>query len=75
MVIENCPQCRGKNLYQSKSPISDAGPLLLPGLGANLFSSPTFDVVVCQDCGLTRLFATSEAREKLSISKKWVRTS
>jgi hypothetical protein len=30
-----------------------------------------FSLVVCRDCGLTRFFASSEARAKLKESGKW----
>lgn len=47
-------------------------PNYLPGLGG-IFISGKFDVVVCQDCGLTRFFAPMEACAKLQKSDKWER--
>jgi predicted nucleic-acid-binding Zn-ribbon protein len=33
--------------------------------------SARFTLVVCRDCGLTRFFASPEARAKLKESSKW----
>ena len=38
---------------------------------SSLYSSGGVSVVACKDCGLTRFFAASEARAKLSQSDKW----
>jgi predicted nucleic-acid-binding Zn-ribbon protein len=67
-----CPNCRGTSLYQRKdvSAGGSHGPDFLPGLGRLVFSAK-FVVVVCRDCGLTRLYAQPEARAKLRDSKKW----
>ena len=73
MKTRECPECGGRNLFQSK--ISAGGgyaPNYLQGLGS-FWQAPKFDVVVCQDCGLTRHFAPDEARRKLSESSKWNR--
>jgi hypothetical protein len=43
---------------------SGHGPYLLAGLGG-FFHFAEFNVVVCADCGLTRLFAEPEARDDL----------
>ena len=68
-----CPECNGKNLYRSV-PLSSGidGFNLLPGLG-KFSSSANFTAVVCTDCGLTRLFATSEALKQISGSDSWRR--
>lgn len=69
-----CPHCGGTSLFRS-SEISAGGghaPDYLPGLG-KLLASEKFVLVVCQDCGLTRFFARSEARAKLPQAKKWKR--
>jgi predicted nucleic-acid-binding Zn-ribbon protein len=74
MKSRECPDCGGRNLYRSE--ISAGGghaPNYLQGLGG-FFLAPKFEVVVCQDCGLTRFYAPDEARRKLSESKKWTRT-
>jgi predicted nucleic-acid-binding Zn-ribbon protein len=67
-----CPGCGGRTLYQSTDVRSGGshGPDYLPGLG-KFVTSAKFAVVVCRDCGLTRLFAQPEARAKLKDSKKW----
>ena len=67
-----CPNCRGNTLYESQ-PISAGGghaPNYLPGLGRFVVSA-RFVLVVCRDCGLTRFFASPEARKKLSESRRW----
>jgi len=67
-----CPGCGGSTLYQNRDVRSGAGhgPDFLPGLGGFVMSAK-FAVVVCRDCGLTRLYAQPEARAKLKDSKKW----
>jgi DNA-directed RNA polymerase subunit RPC12/RpoP len=76
MAISACPNCESARLYKTKRPVSSGGgyaPDLLPGLG-RFWSSEKLDVVVCQDCGLMRLFARTEARARLQSSPKWQRT-
>jgi predicted nucleic-acid-binding Zn-ribbon protein len=68
-----CSDCGSRNLYRAAKPISAGGgyaPNYLPGLGAFL-SVAKFEVVVCRDCGLTRWYASDEARQQLSESPKW----
>jgi hypothetical protein len=60
-----CPQCGGNSLYWTTVPSGgrwSGG--LLPGLGEFLFNAEV-NVVVCGDCGLTRLFAAPDALKKL----------
>jgi predicted nucleic-acid-binding Zn-ribbon protein len=67
-----CPNCRGNTLYESE-PVSAGGrhaPNYLAGLGP-WYRSARFVLVVCRDCGLTRYFASREARAKLKESRKW----
>lgn len=64
-----CPECGGKNLFTT---VTSSGPVLLPQLG-NFFIHPEFQVVVCADCGLTRLFAAPKARAKLASKPNWQR--
>jgi hypothetical protein len=67
-----CPNCGGNTLYEGP-PRSSAGELdFLPGLGKT-FRSARFVVVVCCDFGLSRFFASPEARAKLKESRKWKR--
>ena len=72
MKTSSCPECGRSNLYSSKEVSSGGGyaPNYLPGLGGFL-ASAKFTVVVCKDCGLSRFFASSAAREKLSDSNTW----
>jgi len=74
MKISACPNCRGKTLYKSKATSSGGGhaPNYLPGLGKG-WGSAKFEMVLCQDCGLARFFASSEATKRLSSAKKWTR--
>jgi predicted nucleic-acid-binding Zn-ribbon protein len=70
--VAPCPDCGSRTLYQAKDVDSggSGGPDFLPGLGRFILSAK-FTLVVCRDCGLTRLFAQPEARAKLKDSKKW----
>ncbi len=67
-----CPGCGGRTVYRSEDVDAGGGhgADLLPGLG-KFVTSAKFVVVVCRDCGLTRLYAQPEARAKLKDSKKW----
>lgn len=69
-----CPHCGGSEVYRNKGVGSAGmyGPRLLPGLG-RFFSSATFEVLVCADCGLTRFFADREARSRMRTSWVWKR--
>ena len=71
----NCPECGKANLFRTTQVSAGGGhaPNYLPGLGT-FFSSGKFDVVVCQDCGLPRVYATKEARDRLAHHTKWART-
>lgn len=67
-----CPECDSDNLFRSR-PVSAGGgyaPNYLDGLG-NFLTAAKFTLVVCESCGLTRFFASPEARGKLRESKKW----
>ena len=69
-----CPECGKGNLYRSAQINAGGGhaPNYLPGLGT-FFYSAKFQLVVCRDCGLTRHYASKEARDKLPASTKWTR--
>jgi hypothetical protein len=70
-----CPECGQKNLFVTTTKSGGGyGPMLLPGLGGFFADLPTFEVVVCADCGLTRFFASDKARSKLPTAKKWSRS-
>ena len=72
MKVAPCSNCGSDDL---RSTTADArgglGPDLLPGLGS--FYRATFRVVVCCHCGLTRLFASEEAVDKVRQSTIWQR--
>ena len=69
-----CPNCESRNQYCSVEVGAGGGyaPNYLPGLGS-FWAAEKFNVVVCADCGLTRFFARSSAREELAESSKWRR--
>jgi hypothetical protein len=69
---KTCPHCSGCDLYKRRLPLGGGhGPYLLMGLGGFMHYAE-FDVVVCADCGLTQLFATSAARANL-VKGGWTR--
>ena len=70
-----CPHCESTEQYQTQKPVSAGGgyaPNYLPDLGT-WRGAEKFTVVLCRRCGLTRLFASEEARQKLGASDKWKR--
>lgn len=74
MKIAPCPTCGSSELYES-APISAGGgyaPNYLPDLGG-FWSSARFRLVMCGSCGLTRFFASPEARQKVAESNRWTR--
>lgn len=73
LTQSTCPSCGGRELYRSiHTTAANAafGPNLLPES-----ASGRFRVVVCRDCGLTQLFASTLDTEALSASPSWERTS
>lgn len=72
-AVAPCPNCVGKTLYaKTVEGGGRSGPQFLPGLGEFL-AYARFQVVVCGDCGLTRLFADEAAMAKLPSSRDWTR--
>ena len=74
MDVKPCPNCGGTDLFRGQ-PISAGGghaPNYLRGLGP-WYKAEKFTLVMCRDCGLTRFFASAEARGRLSQSDKWTR--
>ncbi len=71
-TLAPCPNCGGNTLYRSPEISSGGGhaPNYLPGLGRFILSA-RFTLVVCRDCGLTRFFASSQARARLKEARKW----
>ena len=70
--VSPCTNCGGTNLYEGKETSAGGGyaPNYLPGLGRFLRTAK-FQLVVCEDCGLTRFFASKEARAKLPEAPRW----
>jgi len=62
-----CPNCESHDQYRSKQVGAGGGhaPNYLPGLG-KWYAAAKFTVVVCRACGLTRFFASEEARANLA---------
>jgi predicted nucleic-acid-binding Zn-ribbon protein len=75
MTVSKCPNCGSLEMYRSRRTTAARGllgPNLLPGLSA---ARGRFRVVVCRDCGLTRLFAGVMDRDALGSSQAWERVS
>ena len=73
-----CPNCQSNDQYRSKEVGAGGGhaPNYLPGLG-KWYAAAKFTVVVCRSCGLTRFFASEEARANLADADPptWTRVS
>jgi predicted nucleic-acid-binding Zn-ribbon protein len=70
-----CPHCSGTELYKRRLGSGGGeGIYLLAGLGRFMHFAQ-FDVVVCADCGLTRLFAEPEARQNVRSNTDWKHVS
>src|SRR5262245_43068756 len=61
-----CPNCNGRSFYWTRLP--DYTSQLLPGLGTAIVTEDV-QIVVCSECGLTRLFAPPSALRKLRETK------
>ena len=73
MACRACLELRWEYASTAGPATSSGGghaPNYLPGLGTFLRAAK-FTLVVCRDCGLTRFFASPEARAKLKESGKW----
>ncbi len=72
-IAAPCPNCSSGALYgRTVDAGGSHGPYLLAGLGGFL-SFAQFQVVVCGNCGLTRLFADEEAVAKLPHADDWTK--
>lgn len=74
-LAKTCPECGGKDLFETVGTIRAGGgyaPDLLPGLHGWLRGG-NMRAVLCADCGLYRQFADGEARERLRTAGngKW----
>ena len=66
-----CPECGGTSLFATTASSGGGhGAVLLPGL-RGFFQPARFRVVVCGDCGLTRLYAEPRALKKLRQTRQW----
>jgi hypothetical protein len=73
VIPRACPECGGADLRVSVTESgSPRGPRLLPGLGTWLAYAP-LTVVVCRECGLTRLFAQPVSLDRLDHAAGWRR--
>ena len=70
-----CPECKSEEVYQYKDYIDTTtiGGELLPKLASNMFSPAKIRPVVCGNCGFLRYFVSTEALDKLKVSKHWSR--
>lgn len=70
----HCPECSGQRVYRQDGVSAGGGyaPNYLPKLGT-MWAAAKFTVAVCADCGLTRLYASPEARAKLADNPAWRR--
>ncbi len=73
--VSACPNCGVGPLFlkEKVGARGSHGPDLLPHLGKWGLVGARFNVVVCGNCGLTRLVAGSDALERLRESEKWRR--
>jgi transcriptional regulator with XRE-family HTH domain len=73
--MKPCPTCGSNEIYQYKEyfqgPGSSMGETLLPGLASGFVIAAKICPTVCRSCGHVRLFASEEARKKLTTSKHW----
>ena len=74
--VSSCTNCGGTSLYEGEETSAGGGhaPNYLSGLGRFLRTA-RFQLVICEDCGLTRFFASKEARANLADCPKWTRLS
>ena len=79
---KKCPECGAESLFHTRTKANGTGaygPHYLEGLGTPVLSGliqmdrAKFQVVVCADCGLTRLYADGESRAKLPKADNWQR--
>lgn len=71
---KTCPQCKTPTLYRATANSGGGyAPCYLPGLTTKWWKTATFDIVVCEKCGLTQFFAPPEACAKLPTTKQWTR--
>jgi predicted nucleic-acid-binding Zn-ribbon protein len=69
-----CPECNGNRVYRQGGISAGGGyaPNYLAGLGS-FWKTARFTIAVCADCGLTRYYASPEARAKLANNDAWRR--
>lgn len=73
MKLHPCPECESREVFKRTDVPTNTGyGDLLPGL-APWYKGARMTVAVCRSCGLVRLYASADARAKLSESKKWTR--
>jgi len=73
--MKPCPECKSEDVYQYKDDVDTTtiGGELLPRLASDMFSSAKVRPVICSNCGYLRYFVSTEALEKLKLSKDWLR--
>lgn len=74
--MNTCQVCGSNEIYLHEDYFRDkggTGETVLPGLGSNALFVAKIRTSVCQNCGLVRIFASEDARNKLATSKGWKR--
>jgi hypothetical protein len=72
-ATQQCPECHGTELYETViDPNHGFGPPLLPALGS-FMQGARLKLLLCRSCGLLRMYASQNAREKLPDSTPWSR--
>jgi hypothetical protein len=74
VALENCPECRGTNLFAYDDIRAQGvyGPDLLPRTGGVL-TPAKMKAVVCKDCGLVRFYASQETLAGINSGNGWQR--
>ena len=72
MAISACTNCGSKRLYQNAGELRafQNAPFNLAGL-LPWYKMPQYDVVICSDCGLSRIFVGQAERDALRNAKNW----
>ena len=67
-----CPECAGCTVLRHRfvDVASVVGARLMP-VGGGPWAEATFEVLVCADCGLTRMFAEPRTLTRFRESAEW----
>ncbi|HUP89372.1 MAG TPA: hypothetical protein VM100_08480 [Longimicrobiales bacterium] len=74
MNISPCPNCGSKSQFKmNKKRLARTGNPAYIAWIMSYFQTTPYDSVICESCGLVRLFVGQEARQKLPTAKHWER--